>query len=299
LEAIVKLGKQKVTAITRAESTSEVPSGVEVKKVDYNDQTSLIEALKGHDALVITMAAAAPKEQEVKLIQAAAAAGVTWVLPNEFGLDSSNAELRKDCMFGDHKAANLKIIEQSGKSSWIGIVCGFWYEFSLSGTANCYGFDFPNKEVTFFDDGKTRINTSTWPQVGRAVANLLSLKVLQDDSNDKSPCLSQFREKLVYISSFNINQREMLDSVLRVTGAKEEDWQVNYQNTRERWEAGVADLKKGDRTGFVRALYTRDFYPDGSGDFETKHGLDNEALGLPKEELDEVTKVAISMLGHM
>lgn len=41
VDELVKTGKHKVTAITRSDSTSKPPAGVEVKKVNYDDQDSL------------------------------------------------------------------------------------------------------------------------------------------------------------------------------------------------------------------------------------------------------------------
>ena len=141
-EALVKTGKHKVTAVTRADSTSKFPTGVEVKKVNYDDQSSLVEALQGQDVLIITMAVTAPRDQETKLIEAAAAANVPWILPNEYGLDPTDAELGKDTLITETKNKHRSHIEKLGKSSWISIICGFWYEFSLAGGPERYGFDF-------------------------------------------------------------------------------------------------------------------------------------------------------------
>jgi hypothetical protein len=44
------------------------------------------------------------------------------------------------------------------------------------------------------------------------------------------------------------------------------------------------------------AMYARVFYPDGSGDYETSHGLDNQVLGLPHEDLDTATRKTIEMV---
>ncbi|MCJ1289869.1 hypothetical protein MMC34_001402 [Xylographa carneopallida] len=82
-EALLKTGKHTVTAITRADSKSALPNGVEVKKVDYGSPASLADAVRGHDALVITMGPMAPPDTQSKLLQAAADADVPWVLPNE------------------------------------------------------------------------------------------------------------------------------------------------------------------------------------------------------------------------
>lgn len=294
---MLKNGKHKITAITRAGSTSKIPEGVHTKEVDYNDQSSLVEALKGQDALIITMAVTAPPDQQTKLIEAAAAAQVPWVIPNEFGGDGLNEEVGKDTLIGPPKTQVRNHIEKLGKSSWIGIACGFWYEYSLAAGPITYGFDFKNRTATFFDDGTTRLNTSTWPQTGRAVANLLGLKVLPDDENDKSPCLANFRNKFAYVSSFTVNQKEMLDSLLRVTGTSANDWKVTHVPVKEYHQQAAKELQSSfNRPAFARMLYSRGFYPDQPGLFEATRGLDNDKLGLPKEDLDEFTKVALHLV---
>lgn len=79
-------GKHEVTAITREDSSSTFPKDVQVNKIDYAAQDSIVTALKGQDALVITMNTRAPQEQVAQLINAAAAAGVKWIIPNEWGM---------------------------------------------------------------------------------------------------------------------------------------------------------------------------------------------------------------------
>ena len=147
----------------------------------------------------------------------------------------------------------------------------------------------------FFDEGNVRINTSTWPQCGRAVANLLALKVLPDDESDKSPTLASFKNKSCYVSSFNISQKQMFESVLRVTGTKEGDWKITHESAKERFRKGQEEMKKGDMVGWVKVLYTRYFFPDQSGSYEDRGLLDNEVLGLLKEDLDEYTREAVKL----
>ena len=290
---MVKNGKHQVTAITRADSTSILTTGVRVKKVNYDDQGSLVEALHGQDALIITMGVTAPPEQQTKLIEAAAEANVPWILPNEWGVDSANVELSKDNLLVGRQAKYREHMEQLGKSSWIGVTCSFWYEFSLAGGTERYGFDLKDRTVTFFDDGNTRINTTTWPQCGRAVANLLSLKISPDNENDGSPCLEQFRNNRVYISSFLASQRDMLDSVMRVSGTTTKDWKVDYESSKERYKSGMEEFQKGNLVGFAKLLYSRLFFPGGGGNYETSKGLHNDVLGLPREDIDEATRIAL------
>lgn len=92
-----------------------------------------------------------PQAPKKKLIHAAAAAGVQWVLPNEFGM--YNTENAQNDTIGPDKTKSRQFIESLGLS-WVGVTCGFWYEHSLSGLG-LYSFDIAKREVIFFDeDGK-------------------------------------------------------------------------------------------------------------------------------------------------
>lgn len=84
----------------------------------------------------------------------------------------------------------------------------------------------------------------------------------------------------------------MLASALRVTGTNENQWTITKKDARERFFSGLEAVKKGDYSGYSRML-CRIFFPDGCGDFEHNKGTLNEMLGLPKEDIDEATKVAV------
>ena len=293
-EELLNGGKHKVTALTRADSTSEIPEGAEIAKIDYADHASLVKALRGQDALVITMNVRAPPDQQTKLIDAAAEAAVPWILPNEWGYDNDHPGLAKDIApVGENALKVRQYIEKVGKSSWIVVSCGFWYEYSLSFGPQTFGFDLKNRSVTFYDDGNTHINTSTLRQCGRSAAKLLALKISPDDENDKSPCLEHYKNKSVHVSSFNVSQKDMLESVMRVTGSKLEEWKIEHEPSTSRYKAGVDAMMKGDYLGFAQMMYARVFFQDGSGEPEKSKGLQNDVLGLPKEDLDEATKLAI------
>ncbi|KAK4999461.1 hypothetical protein LTR66_001518 [Elasticomyces elasticus] len=290
-ESLLRTGKHTVTAITRADSKTKLPEGVEVKIIDYDNHTSIVDALRGQDALVITMGVMAPADQQSKLIHAAADASVPWILPNEWSPDTADKALVEDVAAFQKIPQARELITKLGKSSFIGITTGFWYEWSLAIGA-AYGFDFADRTVTLFDDGETKISTSTWPQVGRAVAGLLSLPIHAEDQG-KDRCLDRFRDGLVYVSRFTVSQKDMLDSVLRVTQTSLNDWRVTHEPVQERFHKGIEALQKGDRMGFARMMYSRVFYPDGNGNFEKTRGTINELLGLPQEDIDEATKAAI------
>ncbi|PHH88102.1 hypothetical protein CDD83_7972 [Cordyceps sp. RAO-2017] len=294
--ALLSTGKHTVTAITRHGGGNTMPEGVKVATVDYDNEDTLVEALRGQQFLAISLSVRAAPDTQSKIIRAAAKAGVPWVMPNCYGTDVRNASLAAENLTGPGVLGGIEAIEKEGVSSWVAMCCSFWYEFSLAMGPGWYGFDFEKRQVTFNDDGKTRINTSTWEQCGRAIKGLLSLKELPDDEADTSPTLSRWRNQPLYISSFLVSQRDMLDSVNRVLGTSDADWKIEHEESQARYKRGMEMLKQGSMLGFGIALYTRTFYPNGDGNFEAKHGLANDALGLPKEDLDEATKRAVGMI---
>ena len=290
--ALIAQGKHSITAITRADSTAKIPKGVnDIRKVDYASHDSLVEALKEHDALIITMKATADPTAQEKLIDAAKDAGIRWIMPNEYGYDPANnmPPTEAPSRLSQSILAVRKQIEAAGMC-WVGLSCGFWYEFSLAGTEARYGFDFKRKALTLFDDGKTKISTSTWPQAALAVAKTFALPI---QSRSKSLALSDFENRAIFVDSFSVSQRDMLASVLRVTGDAETDWTITSEPSKPRYERGVKMMSEGDFEGFVIFLYARVFFPDGGFDFTSK--LNNKDLDLPEESMDDATKTALEM----
>jgi hypothetical protein len=286
-----------VTAITRPNSTSKLPEGVKVIHVDYSgdDDTALVEALQGQQVLLITMAVTAPRGTINKLVYAAAKAGVPYVLPNWFGHDNTNDALCDDSMLSPSRDSIIAEFKAHGTTSYIFLVCNFWYEFSLGGGPDRFGFDFKNRSFIQFDEKDVVFNTTTWPQCGQAIASLLSLNEFPDDGQDKSPTFSQFANNSVYISSFRLSQRDMWESVKRVTGTVDADWTITHESAAQRWKESRVAVERGDFGSFPRMLYSRMFFPTADGDLQSRHELHNDLLRLPVEDLDEYTAIAIRM----
>jgi hypothetical protein len=289
VKSLLETGKHTVTALTRADSTNTLPSGVITKTIDYSKPETIVDALKGQQVLIITLSVFSPPGTELTLIDAAEKAGVQWILPNAWGSDTTNKELVKDVVAFQGKEKITDAILEKGMS-YISVATSFWYEWSLAFQAG-YGFDIPKKNVVFFDEGTVKIVTSTWPQVGRAVAGLLSLPIKPEGGNE-GKSLENFKNKMVYMKSFLLSQKDMFAAILRVTGDKESDWTITYVPSKERYSEGIKKMQNGDRTGFAESMYTRMFYPDGAGNYEHK-GLINGLLALPEEDLEEATKVAV------
>lgn len=284
-----------LTALTRHSSTTAFPSTLKTACIDYSDPQTIVSALHGHDALIITLAVSAPPSTQETLIRAAAQAGVKWILPNEFGM--YNTEAAQADTVGDGKMRARQMIERLGMS-WIGLTCGFWYEHSLA-SPELFGINITKRKATLFDEGVQKLNVSTWGFVGNAVGKILSLPASQEQGNDDEGCkeevtLSHYKNTMVFVSSFTVSQRDMLESVQRVTETTEEEWKITKVDAKKRFEDAKEKVRNGDRSAFGRCLYTRYLYDD-EGLFEKSHGLDNERLGLGEEDLDEATRRAVDV----
>lgn len=298
LSALLSNPHFNITALTRTDSTATFPPSITVTHIDYSNPSTLVTALTGQDCLIITLSVTARTAQDA-LIRAAALAHVPWILPNEFGMHNSEAAQKETVGFAKTHAREL--IEELGVSSWIGVTCGFWYEFSLSGGTDLFGIDVLKKEAVLLDGGEGRQNTSTWGQVGRAVERVLALPVSAGDDGEGEGeggkgglTLQHYRNRMLYVSSFAVSQKDMLASVMRVTGTKEEEWKISHQSARERLEVARKEMEGGSVKGFQRHLYTR-YFIDEEGLFEKTHALCNKELGLPEEDLDEATGRAVEL----
>ncbi|KAL4802423.1 hypothetical protein BDV18DRAFT_61803 [Aspergillus unguis] len=294
--ALLKTGKHTVTALSRKDSANKLPEGVVVAPIDYSDEATIVEALKGQQFFIITVAPTAPRDTHSKLVQAAAKAGVPYIMPNGYGGDIDHVKLGQDTMLGPVAQAARDEIERLGMQ-WITVCCGFWYDYSLAGGPARFGFDFDKKELTIYDDGNTKTSVSTLAQVGRAVATVLSLKQLPEDENDKSLTFSSWLNKPVYLRSFVISQNDMFESVKRVTGTTDSDWTVTHEDSHKRFQDGLGMVKTGNMAGFAKLLYSRAFWPEDAGNHADK--AQNELLGLPEEKLDDATQVGIDMVKEL
>ncbi|KAK0648563.1 putative oxidoreductase CipA [Cercophora newfieldiana] len=292
--ALIASNRHTITALTRPDSTTPLPAGIHhTVPVSYSDIPALTAALRDIQFLIITLSVAAPPDTHSNIVSAAAAAGRDAVLtqpdimPNVYGGDIYDPTLRAEDLFSGGAYARCLEIEATKTSSYVALLCGFWFEWSLSLGEPFFGIDIKNRKATLFDDGNVKITTSTWEQCGRAVAGLLALP--------ERELSRRFKNKGVYVGSFTVSQRDMLESVQRVTGTKAEDWEVGFEESVGRYKRGLEEMKAGDRYGFARALYTRAFFKENGGNFEATRGLDNEVVGVEKEELDEAVKKAVKM----
>ena len=170
VQELLRAGQHEVTALTRRGAAKTMPAGVRAAEVDYDDAASLVAALEGQEALVITLPAAVSPDPEIPLVEAAAAAGVPYIVPNEWRPDMADKQLARD-LFMDKAYRVHQRVEQLGRSAWTGFVTGFWYDFSLALGPPCFGMDWKKRTWTFFNEGETKMNVT----VSGAMSALSSL----------------------------------------------------------------------------------------------------------------------------
>ena len=209
LSALIAAQIHTLTTISRTDSSAAFPSDIDVKKGDYTSHSFLVSALTGNDILIMQLGIFS-NDQQFPLIKAAAEARVKYILPTEFGSDP-HAPFAKSFPMMAGKVQYRNLVESLGMS-WICVVNNPWFDWSLKG--GMWGIDIPNKKASLYAGAEGKFNTTTLKQVGRGVAALLSLPDAQLEGYKNSP---------VYLSSFCVSQRDILDAVIRATGTKDSD----------------------------------------------------------------------------
>ncbi|KAF4437803.1 NAD(P)-binding protein [Fusarium austroafricanum] len=287
-----KLGNHTITALTRTGGSIKIPNDVKTVVVDYEDEATIIDALKGQQFLIITLGHEVSDEIHSRIVASAGKAGVPYIMPNAYCYPINEENIPEGDSFNKMLLSRINGIKDMGLSATFILSCGYWYEWCLALGDFWSGINIKKRRVTFFDDGNRIITVNAWDQCGRAVAGLLSLP-----EHGPSPCLADYRDRDILIYSFRVSQRDMLDSVNRVMGLTDSDWNIQYEATARRISDGEAEVREGKISGEAKAMYGRTFHPsNANSDFAGTQRVDNEILGLPEESLDEATRRAVEMV---
>ncbi|KAK7927138.1 hypothetical protein PG985_004136 [Apiospora marii] len=287
LSALLVEGIHTVSVITRADSKSikenilSAAGVAHVHRGSYDDPTFLATALRGQDALILAVGHGGYGAQD-PLIRAAAKAGVTWVVPCEFGSDRTNEPLYADV------GATLMAAKERYRAlaaelglRWLGVVNNPWLDFCLRG--GFFGVDARQRTATLWSDCGARANLATLERTGQSLAALMGLP--------EAELSARYGDSWVYFSSFRASQRDIFDSVLRATGTTEQEWQVTHKSLEQDVRRQVA-AEEANGNPFAKAmlLFPLTFAKGYGGDYNDKV-VDYELLGMEKEEnMDEVVK---------
>lgn len=276
MNAFLKEPSFNTTILSRQDSKSTFPLGVEVARADYDSLDSLKKAFKGQDAVVSLVGGMALGDQN-KLIDAAIAAGVKRFIPSEYGGNTIDKRAREIVPIFEAKVGTVNYLKSKEKEiSWTSIVTGAFLDWGLN--AGFMGFDGKSKTATIIDNGEAVFSANNLDQIGAT-----TVKALQHAELTKN--------QYVYISGFQTTQKEVLAIAEKVTGAK---WTVNKVDAKELIKQGRAKLQSGDQEGILYLLQGAMYEKEQQlGDFSSE-GLWNEKLGIAKVDLEETIKAAFA-----
>jgi uncharacterized protein YbjT (DUF2867 family) len=225
---LVDSNKFNLTVLTRADSKSTFPKGVEVVKVDYDSLDSLTAALQGQEAVVSTIGSLATLSQSL-LIDAAVAAGVKRFLPSDFGSNLVIPSVRKLPVFRTKVIIEDKLIAlaNEGKISYTFVYNSIFLDWGLS---HGFFFDFDKSEFTIWDDGNTEFSTTTLASVGDGVVGVLTHP-------------EETKDRIVYIQDTVLTQNKFLELAKQVNPNKE--WTVKHVKIDDVTAHSDANIAKG------------------------------------------------------
>lgn len=186
-----------VRVLTRTATGHNFPPGVSVREVEYNSPASLSAALRGIDCVVSAMSFDAIATQQ-NLVDAAAAAGVTRMIPSEYGNDTMNPKLATMPIYQPKIAVReqcqRKVVETAGKFSWTVVMNA---SFLAPDWTLDFLVDMLNLKCDIKDGGDVLFCATTYDDVARAILGI----IIHPEETANRP---------VKISSIDTTQNEIL-----------------------------------------------------------------------------------------
>ncbi|TGO53132.1 hypothetical protein BCON_0129g00140 [Botryotinia convoluta] len=255
-----------VSILSRKSSKSVFPAHLVVHRViDEYPEDELLEALKGQDVVISTIATAAADVQQKAIIDAAIKAGVKRFVPSEFGNDTRNEKAMKIIPhYFKHKLDTVEYLKGKAKEgmTWSAAVKLFM------------GFDLKEHKAIIYNEGKDAYSTTTTASIGTALKNAL----LHPDET---------ANKYLFISSFHVSQNQILASLEKAT---DKEWDVTYVDAEEQKKIGMEKMEKGDFSGAMGLIRYINSVKGYGGDYAEYEDMSNELLGVQGEDLDEVVR---------
>ncbi|KAM5515541.1 isoflavone reductase family protein [Fusarium oxysporum f. sp. phaseoli] len=273
LRALNKSGRFNVTILTR-KATRDVPTGTGVKVVDFESASDLTAVLKDQDALVDATSVPDPSFA-IRLMDAAAAAGVYRMIPAEFSSDPMNAKARGLPPFqGKAKALeHIQKLANNNKITWTAISNHAFLDWGLR--MSFLGIDLQNKSIDYLKPGLSVIPMTTLESVGTAVANaLIKAEVTKN--------------RVCYICNIQKTQKDLAELAKGAWG--DEGWKTKDVDTKEAFEKAMVQLQAGQVDMQVIGDIIR-FSISTSGYIKGLEKTDNDLLGVKAMSDDEVQEL--------
>ncbi|KAF3916378.1 hypothetical protein ABW21_db0206333 [Orbilia brochopaga] len=229
-----------VTILTREGSTSTFPSGITVKKADYNSHDSLVAAFKGQDT-ILSLVGTHVTDTQIKFIDAAVDAGVKRFYPSEYGSVASSDGDALVQQFWDRVGIHGKLgvfqhlrkLADEGKIEYTLIASGAFFDWGLQ--QGFIGFNLKERKATIFNSGDKPMSLSTLPHIAKVVV----WSITHPDET---------RNRTIRFYSHRTTQNELLAALEKLTGTK---WTVEKVST----DVWIAQGEEGVKAGNPYAGY--------------------------------------------
>ncbi|KAF1843164.1 isoflavone reductase family protein [Cucurbitaria berberidis CBS 394.84] len=278
----------RVTVLTYPSQTLDLPSQVpqstvQHKKSDFSFE-SLQSAFVGQD-LVISTTAGGDSDLQIRIIDAAVAAGVRRFIPREFGHDTLNKAIQARI---SKYAGQAKVIDHIKKASnaqpgfeWVGIATGYTLDTNL--ISGDLGLDMEWHSATIHGIGTEPFAASSLERVGQIVASVISH-------------WEDVKNQYIYAAGVVTSAIEVLRSAEKATS---QEWTVGNYDVEECITEGQLRLKRGYLASGMFLLERSVLYDeemDASAPFRLHNA--NEVLQLQPESVNTIVVMAYHDLTH-
>lgn len=273
--------KVQVLKRSSSKSTTTYPPSVQETKIpDDFPPSSLETALKGQDALIVTIPGSNTTLQK-KLADAAAKMGVKRFIPADFGsVDSESPRAREWVPLYVQKRELRGYLTTLSSThpefTWTALVCGHFFDYDPL----WLHIDIVNGKADVIDDGDIPASASTMATIGLATARIL---LRADDERTWDTTL--------FIQSFCKTQMEVVRAFERATGR---EFVIQRIEGEEFVEGKRAEMKGGSVEAVEDVVWVLGAY---EADWRGREGFANEFLGVEEESVDIICRRIVEGMG--
>lgn len=238
----------------------------------------------GQDVIISTMSGG-DFEQQIRIIDAAIAAGVKRFIPDEFSHDSMNQQIQTRIPKHAGRAKVITHLQNNARDhpgfEWTAIVTGYTLDTQLIG--GNMGFDMEWYSATIHGTGTEKFAASSLQRVGRVVERAISH-------------WDEVKNQYIYAAGVITSASEVLRSAEKATGR---DFTVGNYDVEECIAEGQKRIEKGYPDSGIFLLERSVLYDEqleASTPFEEKSA--NGVLKLESESVEVIVKTAYHDLKH-
>jgi nucleoside-diphosphate-sugar epimerase len=274
LDALISAGTFEVSVIKRSGSSSKPAHADVITQITVPDDLpldALTDALRSQQA-VIAAFSLRDVSQHLRLVEAAARAGIERFIPADFGSCDAAAESSRRYLkvYRDKVLVRERCVAHARDTqgfSWTALVNGHFFDLGLRDGLLHTNLD--THTVQILDGGQVPASTSTLRRIAEAAVAVL-----------RNPAPT--RNQTLYLQSFAPTQREVVAALEKATGRAWQQEPIDSAAWVERHRAAAA---AGDPRAIEEIVFVLGTL---EADWRGRDGFAMDLLGLKDENLDDV-----------